>query len=119
MSFEAEMKTGSIAKAGSEQTVANFNSKLLLPIPHSPRIANELVLPVDKPCCSAWLKTAICALRPTNASGLAGKLGSGSMRTLQNHRHHNRQFTFVILLCRSHDGRRRGTRRPSCGVEGV
>src|SRR2546430_2678180 len=119
MSFEAEIKTGSIAKGSSEQTVANFSSKLLLPIPHSPRIAKEVVLPVVKPRPNAWRKISICDLRPTNSSGRAGKLGSGSIAALQNHRNHNRQFTFVIFV--TWVGRTMGdvgTRRPSRGVEG-
>src|SRR5579871_495477 len=98
MSFEPEMKTGTNANGGSEHSVANFSSKLLLPIPQSPRIANELVRPVARPCCKAWRKMVICNLRPMNWFGLAGKLGSGSISALRNHRNHNRQFTFVIVV---------------------
>jgi len=31
-----------------------------------------------------WRKTSICNLRPTNSSGLTGKLGSGRIAVLQS-----------------------------------
>src|SRR5215471_5020559 len=98
MSPEADRKTGSMANVGSEQTSANFRSKLLLPIPQSPRIAKELVLPAASPCRKASRNVSISGLRPTNSRGLTGKFGSGSMSALQNDRSHNRQFTFVIFV---------------------
>src|SRR5438477_5619322 len=98
MSVEAEKRIGRNANAGSAHTAANFSSKLLLPIPQSPRMANEAVLPVTKPCCKVWRKISISRLWPTNSSGLTRKLGSGSMWPLQNHESHNRQFTFVISV---------------------
>src|SRR5437868_2502296 len=72
-----------MANAGSEHTAANFSSKLLLPIPQSPRMANELVLPAANPCCKAYRNASMCCLRPTNSSGLAGKFGSGSTSDLR------------------------------------
>src|SRR6266516_188534 len=60
--------------------------KSSLPIPQSPRIANELVRPAVSPCCKASRNASMCCLRPTNSSGLTGKLGSGRMSDLQNHR---------------------------------
>src|SRR5207249_638843 len=67
----------------SEHTAANFSSKLLLPIPQSPRMANELVRPAANPCCKAYRNASMCCLRPTNSSGLAGKFGSGSTSDLR------------------------------------
>src|SRR5438477_1370593 len=61
-------------------------------------MANEAVLPVTKPCCKAWQKMSISRVRPTNSFGLTRKLGSGRISLLQNHKNHNRQFTFVIFV---------------------
>src|SRR6266700_4721268 len=85
MSVEAEERIGRNANAGSAHTAANFSSKLLLPIPQSPRIANELVRPAVSPCRKASRNASMWWLRPTNSSGLTGKLGSGRMSDLQNH----------------------------------
>src|SRR5215469_7375126 len=98
MSVEAEKGIGRNANAGSAHTAAHFSSKLLLPIPQSPRIANEPVLPAASPCRKASRNTLICCLRPTNSSGLTGKLGSGSTSLLQNHENHNRHC-YVCDFC--------------------
>src|SRR6266481_860231 len=87
-----------MANAGSEHTAANFSSKLLLPIPQSPRMANELILPAANPCCKAYWNASMCCLRPTNSSGLAGKFGSGSTSDLQNHRSDACQRMFVTFV---------------------
>src|SRR5438067_241264 len=55
----------------------HFKRRLLFPIPHSPKTANDGVLPVATPCCNARRKASMWLLRPTNSSGLAGKFGSG------------------------------------------
>src|SRR6266700_3782748 len=98
MSVEAEKRIGRNANAGSAHTAANFNSKLLLPIPQSPRIANELVRPAVSPCCKASRNASMWWLRPTNSSGLTGKLGSGRMSDLQNHRSDACQRIFVTFV---------------------
>src|SRR5437773_1927501 len=98
MSVEAEKRIGRNANAGSEHTAANFSSKLLLPIPQSPRIANELVRPAVSPCCKASRNASMWWLRPTNSSGLTGKLGSGRMSDLQNHRSDACQRMFVTFV---------------------
>src|SRR5712664_1438002 len=98
MSVEAEKRIGRNANAGSAHTAANFSSKLLLPIPQSPRIANELVRPAVSPCCKASRNASMWWLRPTNSSGLTGKLGSGRMSDLQNHRSDACQRMFVTFV---------------------
>src|SRR5581483_2834871 len=63
--------------SGSTHTAAYFISRLLFPIPQSPRTATEGVLPVAKPCSRVWRKASIWGRRPMNSSGCTGKFGSG------------------------------------------
>src|SRR6266702_627935 len=98
MSVEAEKRIGRNANAGSAHTAANFSSKLLLPIPQSPRTANELVRPAVSPCCKASRNASMCCFRPTNSYGMTGKLGSGRMSDLQNHKSDACQRMFVTVV---------------------
>src|SRR5437879_3282195 len=62
---------------------AHLRSKLLLPTPQSPSSAKDVILPVSKLSRSASSNASMCSRPPTNCSGLAGKLGSGTIGELQ------------------------------------
>src|SRR2546429_9158277 len=81
MSLETENVTGNIRWFEPEHLDASLSKRLLFPIPQSPRIAKEAILPVLALDWSESANVSRCTWRPMNSSGFTGKFGSGSTGT--------------------------------------